>query len=541
MKTPRLLSLFFFLGVATLAHAARPTITISDTVWPEGNGQTDAYVTFTLSEPYAYDIGISPRIFQPAQINEYWANIHFDCGTCRIPAGETVAHMKLIIDGNESYQSLPREWQINVQYVDTSSGPYDNVSFMFTLTEDDPIPVVTADDVSVSEGTGGTNWVTLTLNASSRCTGTVAWRTIDETADSSDYFPGTLQYPAMQQPIRFGNQTSVDIGFAINGDTQIEGDESFLLELYDPHDLSLARTQFRVTILNDDNSTPPMVTVSDVTVLEGDNGFPNAELTFTADAPTNGSFQWVTVEGTAGFGDNDYQSSGGILSFNGSTTATLLIPIYGDTKVEPDEMFSIALSNPSNLQLSRTSVNITILNDDGTTVSFTPNNLVLFAGETASIDASLPSGVAGASMNVAVHATSPVISVPSSFDVPGTLTVQALFPGTASIECESPASCASLRIAVISPTLSRITPNVAATTGGTPMTIRGVGLSNGCSVMFGGVPATSTTSLDSQTLNVIAPAHEPGKTIVTVTCGAVTLTVPQFVEYVPGRRRSVGH
>src|SRR4051812_45541134 len=99
MRYLRLYCAVVLLVAATTAAADDPTVTISDTVWPEGDGSTEGYVTFTLSHEVDYEVGVSIRLYTPPQINDYYANIRFDCGTCRIPAHATSAQMKFLITG----------------------------------------------------------------------------------------------------------------------------------------------------------------------------------------------------------------------------------------------------------------------------------------------------------------------------------------------------------------------------------------------------------------------------------------------------------
>src|SRR6185369_16757790 len=63
-----------------------------------------------------------------------------------------------------------------------------------------------------------------------------------------------------------------------------------------------------------------------------------------------------------------YTAVSGNLSFTGGgTQRTFVIPILGDTNVEPDETFVINLSNPQNVTFARPSATITIVSDDSST------------------------------------------------------------------------------------------------------------------------------------------------------------------------------
>jgi len=525
-------------------------MTFGDTVWPEGDGVTEGYITVKLSAPYSEDIPLAFRLYQPVDTNDWWASIRLGCSApCKLAAGQTEAKVPLIITGNASYQSIAREWQASL----FSGSVYDGTLVNISLTEDDPVPVVTLDDVTVTEGSSGVTWLAVTLTASSPATGSVAWRTIAETAEEGpDYWPGTFHFLDMQQPIRFRNTDTVTIGFGINGDTQHEGTETFLLQLYDAHDLQLGRTQIRVTILDDDPEAPPtpLVTVEDISVVETNGGTVNATLTFSAPSPLTGSLDWEAVDNGANAADHDYQAGNGTIQFNNSSTATLVVPVYGDLKVESDEMVLVRFSNPVNLRLDRSSATITILNDDVTdlpplhSIVFSPSALSLFAGESAAVEATMAnSSTAGESALVSLLSTTGAVSVSPTVEVPGTLTITAMTPGIAEVQCDgAEIECANVAVVVFSPMIAGLSPARAATTGGTEVTLRGAGLSNGCSVAFGGVPATNERLIDQQTIVALAPPHAPGLVSVTMTCGAVPLVLPNAVDYVAaGRQRSVRH
>jgi IPT/TIG domain. len=61
-----------------------------------------------------------------------------------------------------------------------------------------------------------------------------------------------------------------------------------------------------------------------------------------------------------------------------------------------------------------------------------------------------------------------------------------------------------------------ITPDIGPTSGGTTVTVKGdFGFSN-YGVIFGAVPATSTTKVDEHTLIAVTPPHMPGRSSVTI-------------------------
>ena len=98
----------------------------------------------------------------------------------------------------------------------------------------------------------------------------------------------------------------------------------------------------------------PTLSVSDVTVTENILGGSNAVFTVTLSLPIPGpvTVKFATADGTATAGA-DYEATTGTLTIDaGKTTGTITVPIKSDLAVEPDETFSVKLSDPTNANVS---------------------------------------------------------------------------------------------------------------------------------------------------------------------------------------------
>jgi hypothetical protein len=148
----------------------------------------------------------------------------------------------------------------------------------------------------------------------------------------------------------------------INGDTVVEDDEAFTVELSSPINLTLGDDTGEVTVLNND---APAVSVSDAVVTEIDGGFGWATVSFTLSHPTAkwSRVDYATVDGSATV--EDYVARSGSVAFAaGSTVQTRGFMVNGDTELEDDEVFSVVLSAPLNLTLGDDTGVITIINND---------------------------------------------------------------------------------------------------------------------------------------------------------------------------------
>ena len=244
-----------------------------------------------------------------------------------------------------------------------------------TITDDDATPTLSISDVTVLEGSSGTtNAVfTVTLSAASGQTVTVVAKSANGTARiPSDYFflrPTTLTFAP--------GVTSQTVTVQVKADTLVEPNETFFVNLTLPLNATIADTQGVGTILNDD-SAPPTLSISDVTVLEGSSGTTNAVFTVTLSAASG---QTVTVvaksaNGTARIPSDYFFLRPTTLTFApGVTSQTVTVQVKADTLVEPNETFFVNLTLPLNATIADTQGVGTILNDDSAAPSVSISNV----------------------------------------------------------------------------------------------------------------------------------------------------------------------
>ena len=113
-------------------------------------------------------------------------------------------------------------------------------------------------------------------------------------------------------------------------------------------------------------TTPPTVSISDVTVAEGNSGTSNANFTvnLSSASTTPVTVAYATSNGTATAGA-DYTATSGTVTFAaGVTSQTVAVKVTGDNTVEPNETFTVTLSNPTGATISKATATGTITNDD---------------------------------------------------------------------------------------------------------------------------------------------------------------------------------
>ncbi|MGW9685310.1 beta strand repeat-containing protein, partial [Flagellimonas sp. 2504JD1-5] len=232
----------------------------------------------------------------------------------------------------------------------------------------DPISI---SDVTLSEGDAGTtNFVfTVSVDGGGNATNNIGFtvNTADGSATlaDSDY----VQISGGSGTITSGTP-STTVTVQVNGDTDVEGDEDFTVVLSAPVNATITDDTGLGTITNDDVAPLDAISISDVTLSEGDAGTTNFVFTVSVDgggnATNNIGFTVNTADGSATLADSDYvQISGGSGTItSGTPSTTVTVQVNGDTDVEGDEDFTVVLSAPVNATITDDTGLGTITNDD---------------------------------------------------------------------------------------------------------------------------------------------------------------------------------
>jgi aryl-phospho-beta-D-glucosidase BglC (GH1 family) len=110
----------------------------------------------------------------------------------------------------------------------------------------------------------------------------------------------------------------------------------------------------------------PTISIADASASEGNSGTSPLAFTVTLSQAATGlvTVHYATADGTATAG-SDYTAQSGTLSFAaGETSKTIVVPVIGDTVVEPDETLTVVLSAASGATIAQATATGTIVNDD---------------------------------------------------------------------------------------------------------------------------------------------------------------------------------
>jgi subtilisin family serine protease/subtilisin-like proprotein convertase family protein/ribosomal protein L28 len=242
-----------------------------------------------------------------------------------------------------------------------------------------PTLAIAATNANQTEGNSGSKAFTFTVTRAVNTTGAnnVNWAVTGSgtsAANATDFVGGVL--PSGTVSFAAG-ETSKVITVNVQGDTTVEPNENFTVTLSNPTNGATITTATAVgTIQNDDVAVPTLaIAATNANQTEGNSG--SKAFTFTVTRAVNttaaNNVNWaVTGSGTSAANATDFVGGvlpSGTVSFAaGETSKVITVNVQGDTTVEPNENFTVTLSNPTNGATITTATAVgTIQNDDGGT------------------------------------------------------------------------------------------------------------------------------------------------------------------------------
>ncbi len=237
-------------------------------------------------------------------------------------------------------------------------------AFVSRIGDGTALPRISIGDVELAEGDAGTRSMQFTVSLSAASAVPVS--AFAQTAIGTATAPS--DFTARSGVIDFApGETQRLFAVEINGDTAVEDDEFFVLQLSDPVGALLARVEAIGTIANDDAAGPPQVWIEDVgSVAEGDSGTREVRfrLRLSRTAASTVRVGFYTANGSAGAG-SDYVSKLSLVRFEpGEQSKTVAVKINGDTTPERDERFYGRLRGAVGATITDNEGMATIVNDD---------------------------------------------------------------------------------------------------------------------------------------------------------------------------------
>ncbi len=319
-------------------------------------------------------------------------------GTLTIAAGQTSGDILVPVNGDTNFEA---DETFKLDLSNPVNAFLSNTQATGTITNDDSA-TLGINSVSILEGNKGDankslNF-TVTLSDKLLQAVTVKYATsganLSAAMAGADYVTtsGTLTIPA--------GLTSGNISVPIIGDNLNEDNESFFVTLSQPTNaIIVAGGQHGGIGTIIDNDALPILSSSNITVVEGTGGTKTANFTINLNTVSGRDVQFTcnTTDGTART-PSDYTPTRVNLTIPaGQTTAKFSVPVITDSTDEYDENFYAFLTAPVNAKISTTRVICTVTDDDAAPlVSITNTAAKEYNGGTTSstfhINLSAPSG-----------------------------------------------------------------------------------------------------------------------------------------------------
>ncbi len=276
-------------------------------------------------------------------------------GTLTIPAGQTSVALPLSIVGDTLTEG---NQTFTVRLQNPSGAVVSDGEMQVTIVDDERKLSIAG--ANKNEGNQGSSLLTftVTLDGTLPLPVTVDYATVDYSASAGE------DYVATSGTLTFDPGTSLTrtISVEILGDTNVELDEEFIVQLSNPNNAGLTTTEARGKIKQDDIE----IKVADGHVAEGNTGTRQLIFEFTLSGASSQSvsvaYATSNLLATAGV---DYVAASGTVTFNpGETLKTQTVTINGDTAVEGSETFLLTLSNPQNAFVLNPEATGFIVDDD---------------------------------------------------------------------------------------------------------------------------------------------------------------------------------
>jgi serine protease len=349
-----------YAAICTIRNDDGPTLTIGAASVVEGNAGTRQLVfPITLSRPNTLGVVVDVSTNAPLGTATAGGDYVQRAAFVSMPAGVTSATFAVTVNGDAAVEAN------EMVYADIlSSSNYSVLTYRGagTILNDDG-PTLSIADVTVVEGNSGTKVATFTAALSQASPSAVGYAlaTATSTANATDF----VARPATGQSIPAG-QLAKTFTVTVNGDTTVEPNETFLLNMSSATGATILDGQATGTIRNDDG---PTLSIGAASVAEGNSGTKLMTFPITLSQAAAGPVTFTAATNPAignAVAGTDYVAvtTSGITIPAGQTATTFPVSIKGDTTVEPNEILYVDLTNAVGASIYTLRGTGTITNDD---------------------------------------------------------------------------------------------------------------------------------------------------------------------------------
>jgi hypothetical protein len=377
------------LAIALLAFSAPAAfaqqLSVTDAAITEGNSGTKL-LNFTLklsaAKASAVFVDVATANQSATAGSDYTA---YSVTGLRIPAGAVNKTVSISILGDTTPE--PDE-TFSINLSNAVGATLSDAQGIGTITNDDaaPAPVLSVGDVSVPEGNSGTTQASFLVQLSQPATSTVSF---DIATSDGSAQAGVDYAAASSQGVTFlAGESQKAFVVNVNGDAVVEPDETFQVQVSNVTGATLGDGSAVGTITNDDAQSGPALSIGDIAPAEGGPGEHPVTFTVRLSEPSDTwvTFDVSTADGTANGYDYVGTNVHGAYIAPGDTTFSFTMTAFGDNDFEPDETFTLNISNLSgNAHVVDGQATVTLINDDAP--GLTVDDLFLSEGNSGSTTA----------------------------------------------------------------------------------------------------------------------------------------------------------
>ena len=346
-------------ATVTILNEDIAEVSVADASATEGDGTLSFTATLDKDIPSGVVINYS---FTDGSATGGGANPDFDSTAGSISFTGTAGEVQTInvpITDDSIVEGV-EDFSVSLTSSDNPLVDFNTTPATGTINDNDAASVTIADQ-SVLEGDGTVD-VNVTLNNAVSGGFTVPFTITDGSAEASgtDYTvaDGTLTFAGSAAEVQ-------SITIAITTDILVEGDETLTISLGTPtNGVAVIGSPATLTITDDDTAT---LAIDDASVNEN-LGTVSIQVSLTGAVQGAFDVDFASSDGTATVAEGDYNANSGSLTFSGvaNQRQSISFTILNDGVIEPDEDFSVQLSNITNPLVTFTDNlgTVTILNDD---------------------------------------------------------------------------------------------------------------------------------------------------------------------------------
>jgi len=293
-------------------------------------------------------------------------------GTASFAAGQTATTITVAVQG-DTLAEADESFSVTIS---TAAAGIIVAAPQATATiqnDDGVIPAtvsITALEAARAEGDAGTTTFRFAVVRSGDTSGTTSVDVVSGAAGGSSADAADLVGGFTTQTVTFNpGETNRIVSIAVQADTVHEAAETFQVSLGNATGAAIGTATAFATILNDD-PVPVISIAAGPSLAEGNAGSTGFAftLTRTGDLSAASSVQVTSSGGTADAADLVGGFATQTVAFGiGEATRQVVVQVQGDAAVEPNEVFVLTLSGPTNASIGSGTATATIVNDDAPT------------------------------------------------------------------------------------------------------------------------------------------------------------------------------